>query len=91
MKASIAKGSARAAGTGDGATNSGALLGLPELQSNGAREVRKVFDDKFMVANRRWLQTLSDVPGEYLAARIQHERKRRVKLGLAQPVPEDPE
>lgn len=91
VKSSIAQGSARAASTGDGATNTGALLGLPELQSDGARRVRKVFDDKFMVANRRWLQTLSDVPGDYLAARIRHERKRRIRLGLAQPAPEDPE
>ena len=90
VQSSVAQGDARAAGVGDGTTNSGALLGLPELESHGEQQrVRKVFDDKFMVANRRWLQTLADVPGEYLAARIQHERKRRVRLGQAQPVPED--
>jgi Ca-activated chloride channel family protein len=87
----VAQGSARAAGEGDESTNFGALLGLPELQSHSDETaVRKVFDDKFMVANRRWLETLSDVPGEFLAARIAHEQKRRAKLGLTQPEPEDP-
>lgn len=90
VKSSIAQGNARAAGAGDDTTNTGALLGLPELESHGRRAVRKQFDDKFMVANTRWLATLSDVPGEYLAARIKHEHKRRAKLGLAQPEPEDP-
>ncbi len=90
VKAPIARGNARASGTGDDTTNTGALVGLPEVQSDGARRVRKVFDDAFVVASRRWLQTLPDVPGEYLAARIRHERKRRIKLGLAQPAPEDP-
>lgn len=91
VKSSIAQGSARAAGAGDESTNTGALLGLPELATHGRVPVRKVFDDKFMVANDRWLVTLADVPGEFLAARIKHEQKRRGKLGLAQPVPEDPE
>ncbi|SFB12230.1 Ca-activated chloride channel family protein [Poseidonocella pacifica] len=90
VEASIAQGSARAAGAGDESTNTGALLGLPELLTHGARRVRKVFDDKFMVANERWLATLADVPGEYLDARIQHERKRRIELGLSPPEPEDP-
>lgn len=87
----VARGSARAASTGDGSTNTGALLGLPELQSRGRLGVRKVFDDKFMVANRRWLTALEDVPGEYLAARIVMEYKRRKKLGLTPREPEDPE
>lgn len=90
VKSSIAQGNARAAGAGDETTNTGALLGLPELESHGRIGVRKQFDDKFMVANSRWLATLSDVPGEYLAARIKHEYKRRAKLGLGQPEPEDP-
>ncbi len=87
----IGEGNARAASTGDGVTNTGALLGLPELNSVGPRPVRRIFDDRFMVANRRWLMALEDVPGEYLAARIAHERKRRQQLGLAPPDPEDPE
>lgn len=91
VKSSIAKGNARAAGAGDESTNTGALLGLPELESHGRLSVRKVFDDKFMVANDRWLTNLSDVPGEYLAARIKHEHKRRKKLGLEQPIAEDPQ
>ncbi|ETX14235.1 hypothetical protein OCH239_03970 [Roseivivax halodurans JCM 10272] len=91
VRSFVARGDARAAGTGSGTTNTGALLGLPELESFGDGQVRKVFDDQFMVANERWLETLSDVPGEYLAARISHERKRREDLGLLQPPPEDPE
>lgn len=90
VAADVAKGSARAAGTGDGVTNSGALLGLPELKSEGLRRVRKVFDDKYMVANSRWLATLDDVPGSYLKERIKHERKRRLKAGEAMPKGEPP-
>ena len=90
MLAPEAGGSARAAGSGAETTNAGALVGLPELASRGRLGVRKVFDDKFMVANDRWLATLSDVPGDYLAARISHEFKRRRDLGLLPPDPEDP-
>ena len=90
MLAPEARGSARAAGTGSESTNAGALIGLPELDSRGRLGVRKVFDDKFMVANERWLATLADVPGDYLAARITHEFKRRRDLGLLPPDPEDP-
>ena len=89
VEAPTGEGSGRAAGTGSGTTNSGALLGLPELRGLGSAGVRKVFDDKFIVANSRWLQTLQDVPGTYLAARIKHEHKRRAKLGLAPPEAED--
>jgi Ca-activated chloride channel family protein len=87
---SVAQGNARAAGTGSGVTNAGALIGLPELESLGRLGVRRVFDDKFLVANRRWLSTLSDVPGDYMAARIAFEHKRRDKAGLSPPEPEDP-
>lgn len=85
-----AKGKGRASGTGDQETNASTLLGTLELNSRGRLGVRRVFDDKFMVADDRWLQQLSDVPGEYLKARIGHERKRRDKLGFILPVPEDP-
>ena len=88
--ASVAKGNARAAGGGSESTNAGALIGLPELNTRGREGVRKVFDDKFMVANERWLATLSDVPGDYLGARINFEFKRRRDLGLLPPDPEDP-
>ncbi|MFZ5963718.1 hypothetical protein ACOXXX_12250 [Thalassococcus sp. BH17M4-6] len=88
--ASVAQGNARAAGGGSESTNAGALIGLPELRSRGRLGIRRVFDDKFMVANERWLATLSDVPGDYLAARITHEFKRRRDLGLLPPDPEDP-
>ncbi len=86
----VARGDGRAAGTGDEATNTNTMLGLAELQSRGRLGVRRVFDDKFMVADARWLEQLADVPGEYMAARIAEEHKRRVKAGLAPPPPEDP-
>ncbi|SMX44914.1 hypothetical protein [Actibacterium lipolyticum] len=86
----IAQGAARAASTGDGVTNSGALLGLPELTSRGRLSVRKVFDDKYVTASPRWLATLPDVPGAFLAARILHEHKRRAKAGEGQPRADTP-
>lgn len=86
----VAQGNGRAAGTGDEVTNSNTMLGLAELDSRGRLGVRRIFDDAFMVADERWLAQLSDVPGEYLKARISHEAKRRAKLGLAPPEAEDP-
>ncbi|SMC55532.1 tetratricopeptide repeat protein [Primorskyibacter flagellatus] len=86
----VAQGNARAAGTGDEVTNASAMLGNVELRSNASQKVRRVFDDRFMVADERWLRQLADVPGEYLAARISQERKRRKALGLEPPTPEDP-
>ncbi|WP_299964116.1 hypothetical protein [uncultured Roseobacter sp.] len=86
----VARGNGRAAGTGSDVTNTNTMLGLAELQSRGTLGVRRIFDDRFMVADARWLQQLSDVPGDYMAARIAQEHKRRVKLGLAPPDPEDP-
>lgn len=94
VAAPIAQGSARATSDGSETTNTGALPGLPELASHAdpllQRAVRKVFDESFMVANDRWLATLSDVPGAYLAERIKQEHKRRAALGLSPPPPEDP-
>lgn len=89
-EAEIGLGNVRAAGTGDEATNTGTSLGMAELVSREQRAVRKQFDDRFMLANDRWLRTLADVPGEYLAARIYEERKRRIAEGLSPPEPEDP-
>ncbi|NVO56688.1 hypothetical protein HW561_12925 [Rhodobacteraceae bacterium B1Z28] len=86
----IARGDARAAGTGSEVTNSNTMLGLAELDSRGRLGVRRIFDDKFMVADGRWLNQLSDVPGEFMAARIAQEHTRRAKLGLSPPEPEDP-
>lgn len=86
----VARGNARAAGTGSDVTNTATMLGLTQLMSRGQLGVRRVFDDKFMQADARWLEQLADVPGDYLAARIALEHKRRVKLGLAPPDPEDP-
>ncbi len=87
--APLGQGSARASATGSEITNQGSLLGLPELESRGRLGVRRVFDDKFMVANDRWLAQLADVPGDYLTARIAAERKLRRAAGLTPPEPED--
>ena len=73
----VARGKARAAGTGDAVTNSSPLPGLAELESRGRLGVRRIFDDSFVLADARWLMQLPDVPGAFLAARIAHERKRR--------------
>ncbi len=86
----IARGNARAAGSGDEVTNSNTMLGLAELDTRGQLGVRRVFDDKFMVADERWLAQLSDVPGAFLKARIAQEYKRREKAGLSPEPPEDP-
>ncbi|MGB3243914.1 MAG: hypothetical protein WBB25_05240 [Sulfitobacter sp.] len=88
---SIARGNARAAGSGNEVTNTNAMLGLTQVQSRGNRSVRQVFDDKFIVADSRWLEQLGDVPGEYMAERIKQEHRRRMKLGLSPPPPENPE
>lgn len=86
----VARGNARAAGTGSDVTNANTMLGLAQLDSRGRLGVRRIFDDKFMLADERWLEQLSDVPGEYLAARIAQEHKQRMKLGLSPEKPEDP-
>lgn len=85
VEGEIAKGTARASGTGDEVTNTGATVGVPAMQSREQYGARKVFDDKFVIASPRWLETLQDVPGAYLAARISHEFKRRRKAGVGQP------
>lgn len=86
----IGEGDGRAAGTGDDVTNANTMLGLAQLDSHGRLGVRRIFDDRFMVADQRWLSQLADVPGDYLKARIAHEAKLRAKLGLSPPEPEDP-
>ncbi len=90
VAAETAQGSARAAGTGDVTTNTSPLVGLPELESRDRLGVRKIFDDKFVIASPRWLATLEDVPGAFLAARIAHEHKRRAKAGIGQKEADDP-
>lgn len=86
----VARGNARAAGSGSEVTNANTMLGLAQLESHGVRTVRQVFDDKFIVADKRWLTQLEDVPGAFMAARIAQEHKRRRDLGLTPPAPEDP-
>lgn len=90
-EAEVGEGSARAAGTGDGVTNTNTMLGQTELLSRGKLGVRRVFDDQFMVADDRWLLQLEDVPGAFMAERILQEHKRRRKLGLSPPAPENPQ
>lgn len=90
LAAETGQGNVRAAGTGDDVTNAGTSLEQPQLESTGLRRIDKVFDDRFILANDRWLANLADVPGEYLAARIYEERKRRAAQGRAPPDPEDP-
>jgi len=87
----IARGDARAAGSGSEVTNANTMLGLAELDSRGKLGVRRIFDDAYMVADERWLAHLQDVPGAFMAARILEEHKRRVRLGISPPKAEDPE
>lgn len=89
-EAFVGQGSGRAASTGDAVTNTNTMLGLAELDSRGRLGVRQVFDDTFIVADERWLRQLEDVPGAFMQARIRAEHKRRDKLGLTPPAPEDP-
>ncbi|MFN3208008.1 MAG: hypothetical protein ACE369_03235 [Roseovarius sp.] len=89
-EAEVGRGDGRAAGTGDGVTNTNTMMGLVELDSRGKLGVRRVFKDYFMVADDRWLLQLEDVPGKFMSERILQEHKRRRKLGLTPPEPEDP-
>ncbi|WP_172331072.1 hypothetical protein [Mangrovicoccus sp. HB161399] len=89
-EAPTARGDARAAGTGDEVTNASTMLGRTELASHEQQGVRRVYDDLYMMADERWLQQLSDVPGAWLKARIAAEHKARAEAGLSPPQPEDP-
>lgn len=82
--APIARGDARGAGSGDEVTNTGGALALAELETRAGAHVRRVFDDTFIAANPRWLATLADVPGAYLAERISYEHKQRRDNGTGQ-------
>ncbi len=84
------RGEGRASATGTESTNDGSAVDLPELQSRGPLNVRRVLDDRFVAATDRWLAMLPDVPGAYLAQRIAFEHRRRAKAGLAPPPPDDP-
>lgn len=85
-----AQGSARASGQGDEA-EAGTDFFQPELKPGLARRnVRQPFDDMFIAANERWLVTLEDLPGKYLAARLKAEQERRRALGIAVPEGGDP-
>lgn len=90
IQAPIARGNARASGTGSESTNSGPTVGLADVTSRGRVGVRKIFDDHFVEADQRWLNSLADVPGEYLQEIIKHEHKRRLASGIAQEESADP-
>lgn len=89
LEADPGQGGARAASTGDDANNPKTGFWMPEITSEGLRRVPKIFDAQFVAANERWLETLEDQPGRYLAARLAAEQKARVKNGTALPPTED--
>lgn len=84
------QGKARAASTGDDATDPKTAFWMPEVTSEGLRRVPKIFDAQYIAANERWLATLEDQPGAYLRARLSAEQKARNAAGTALPTPEDP-
>lgn len=47
--------------------------------------LRKPIDARTVAANRAWLETLGDAPGEYLSARLAAEYERRRAMGVPQP------
>lgn len=47
--------------------------------------LRRPTDARALGADRAWLETLADAPGEYLARRLAAEYDRRVEQGLAAP------
>lgn len=89
-EAEVGQGQGRAQGTGSDATNTSTNLGIPLILSNEQQGVSRVFDAQFVAANDRWLATLEDEPGLYLAARIAEEHKARKAAGTAQPEAESP-
>ena len=74
------EGGGRAQGTGSEANNPGSTFNMHDVMASGLRRVPRIFDDKYVEANERWLRTLEDQPGAYLKARIDAERKRRAAL-----------
>ncbi len=77
------QGNARAQGQGDEATNAGTSFDMPTLLNSGLRRVPKIFDDKYIAANERWLRSMQDEPGVYLRARLAEEKKQRDAAGLS--------
>lgn len=91
LEAEPGQGKARAAGQGDEATDPKTGFWMPEVVSSGLRRVPKIFDAQATAASERWLTTLEDQPGVYLAARLAAEQKAREAAGTALPPPEDPQ
>jgi Ca-activated chloride channel homolog len=89
-KAETGQGQARAQGTGSQANNFGTNPAIPLILSDEQQQVSRVFDAQFVEATDRWLATLEDEPGLYLAARIAEEHKARVSAGTAMPEAESP-
>ena len=90
MAAEIGQGGARAASTGDDATESRTGFWMPEVLASGVRTVANTFDAQYIAADGRWLTTLEDQPGLYLRARLAAEQKARETNGVALPPAEDP-
>lgn len=90
LAAEVGQGGARAASTGDDATESRTGFRMPEVLASGLRTVANTFDAQFIAADGRWLTTLEDQPGRYLRARLAAEQKAREAAGVALPPPEDP-
>lgn len=83
VAAPVAQGGARAQGQGDDATNTGTSFDMPAILSSGVRRVPKIFDDKYIAANDRWLSSMQDEPGVYLRARLAEEKKQRDAAGVS--------
>ncbi len=86
IKGPEAQGGARATGDGAEADGNATDIFAPEVQTAaGIRVVPKVFDDMFIAATDEWLATMLDQPGQFLAARLSAEQKRRRAEGIGVP------
>lgn len=54
------------------------------------RAIRKMLNNRHLVADDDWLATLSDAPGEFLARRLRAEFDRRAAAGLVRPEEGEP-
>lgn len=52
----------------------------------GERSLRKPVEARTVAADRAWLDTLADAPGEFLRQRLAAEHERRLTAGTAAPV-----
>ncbi len=52
-----------------------------DAREKNVRELRKPLDERSITADRAWLDSLADAPGEYLANRLAAEHLRRMEGG----------